>query len=69
MFGVKVEFNGDITIDPKPPKFSPNITLKGVKIPGTSFDIAAARDDFEVKVGQKTIRSKIGIPVVLRAKG
>jgi hypothetical protein len=60
-----VELNGDIVVNPRPPRFSPSISLKGVKIRGTSFDIAANRSDFEVKVNQKIMRSKIGVPVVL----
>jgi hypothetical protein len=69
MFGIKVEPNGDIAVNPHPPKFSPNISLKGVKIRGTSFDITANRSGFEVKVNQKIIRSKMGVPVLLEAKG
>ncbi|PYV09343.1 MAG: hypothetical protein DMG07_23465 [Acidobacteria bacterium] len=69
MCGVRVELNGDIVVNPHPPKFSPSISLKGVKIRGTSFDIAANRSDFEVKVNQKIMRSKIGVPVVLTTKG
>lgn len=66
--GIKVEPNGDIVVNPHPPKFSPNIGLKGVKIRGTSFNVAANRSDYEVKVGQKIIRSKIGVPVVLKSE-
>ena len=31
MFGVEVKFNGDITINPNPPTFSPEINLIGLK--------------------------------------
>jgi hypothetical protein len=68
MCGVRVELNGDIVVNPHPPKFSSNINLKGVKILGTSFDVSANRTDFEVKVNQRVIRSKVGVPVVLTKK-
>jgi hypothetical protein len=67
MCGIKVELNGDIVVNPHPPKFSPRIGLKGVKIRGTCFDMAANKEDFEVKIGQKVIRSKLGVPVVLKS--
>ena len=53
-----MELNGDIVVNPHPPKFSSNISLKGVKILGTSFDVSANRTDFEVKVNQRVIRSE-----------
>jgi len=69
MCGIKAEPNGDIVVNPHPPKFSPNISLKNVKIRGTSFEVTANRTGFEVKTGQKVMRSKIGAPVVLKANG
>ncbi|PYV36560.1 MAG: hypothetical protein DMG06_30445, partial [Acidobacteria bacterium] len=67
--GIRAESGGEIVVNPHPPKFSPNISLEGVNIRGTRFDLTANRNDYEVRVGQKTIRSKIGTPVVLRANG
>ena len=64
-----MELNGDIVVNPHPPKFSPNISLNGVKMRGTRFDITANRNDYEVKVGQKRFRSKTGVPVLLNANG
>ena len=67
IFGIRAELDGAITVNPLPPKFSPDISLKGVNIRGTRFDVTANRHDYEVKVGQKTIRSKVGTPVVIEA--
>jgi len=54
-------------VNPHPPKFSPNISLKGVNIRGAHFDVIANRNDYEVRVGSKTLRSKVGTPVVIAA--
>jgi len=67
--GIRAETSGEITVNPHPPKFSPNISLNGVSIRGTRFDLTANRNDYEVRVGQKTIRSKIAAAVVLPARG
>jgi hypothetical protein len=67
MCGIKVELNGHLVVNPRPPKFSPMISLKGVKLRGTCFDMAANKNEFEVKVGQKIIRSKVGIPIVIKS--
>jgi hypothetical protein len=66
--GIRVEPPGcEIVINPHPPKFSPEISLKGVNIRGTHFDVIANRNDYEVRVGSKTLRSKVGTPVVIAA--
>ena len=64
IFGVKVNVNGDITINPHTPSFSPNISLEGLKIRGSVIDITANLTDFTVKINGKTFRSKIGAPIV-----
>jgi hypothetical protein len=66
--GIRVEPPGrEIVINPHPPKFSPEVSLKGVNIRGTHFDVIANRNDYEVRVGSKTLRSKVGTPVVIAA--
>lgn len=67
MFGVKAEVDGKVRINPRPPAFSPTICLRGMKILGVQFDVAATMDGYEVTTGGKTIRSQIGVPVVLNA--
>ena len=68
MFGVAVKANGDILVDPKPPKFSPAISLKGVRIRGLTFDVTVDASNYEVSIGGRTIRSRIGKPVLLKAR-
>ncbi|MBL7737396.1 MAG: hypothetical protein JNL51_18200 [Chitinophagaceae bacterium] len=67
IFGVKVKANGEITINPHTPSFSPDISLKGLKIRGNVIDITANLNDFTVTANNKTYRSKIGKPVVIAA--
>jgi hypothetical protein len=68
MFGVSVNFNGEITINPYPPSFSPQISLQALKLRGITMDIAANQDGFTVKVNGKLYQSKIGNPVVIPGK-
>lgn len=69
MFGVKVNFDGSITINPTPPSFSPEIKLKGLKIQGFDIDIHVKKTEYLLKVDrQQIIRSKIGTPVLIHPK-
>ena len=68
MFGVSVNFNGDITINPQPPSFSPEIGLRALKLRGVAMDISANQDGFTVKSNGKVYRSKMGKPVVIPGK-
>ena len=60
LFGVKVLAGGDVIIDPKPLKWSAQTGLKGLHLRGTSIDISVDRSSYEVKVGTRTLRAKIG---------
>jgi hypothetical protein len=68
MFGVNLELDGTLTIDPKLPSWAPEASLKGLKLRGSSIDIAAAGQEFTVRVGKRVLRSKIGAPVRVRAE-
>ena len=67
MCGVRVEPSGDIVVNPRPPHFSPQISLKGLKIRGRNIDIAADRGHYEVVVDGRRISSAVGKPVVIPA--
>jgi hypothetical protein len=66
MFGVAVNPNGDIVVNPHPPAFSPEMRLTGLRIRGCSMDIRANRKTYEIVVNGKVITSPTGVPVVLR---
>jgi hypothetical protein len=67
MFGVDLELDGTITINPKLPTWAPDASLKGLKLRGLNMDIAATEDEFTVRIGDRVLRSKIGTP--LRIQG
>jgi hypothetical protein len=67
MFGVNLELDGTITINPRLPSWSPQASLKGLRLRGSNMDISAAGHEFTVRVGGRVLRSKIGTPVRIRA--
>lgn len=69
MFGVSVNFAGDITINPHVPSFSPAIALQGLKLRGYNIDITADQRGYMVKANGKTYQSEIGNPLLIPAAG
>jgi hypothetical protein len=65
MFGIRVDPNGQVTVNPAPPSYSPAIELRAVRLRGMTFDVTADRTGFEVRTAGRTLRSKIGSPVQL----
>jgi len=63
MFGVDLELDGTVTINPKLPSWAPDASLKGLKLRGSNIDIAATGREFTVKIGKRVFRSKIGTPL------
>jgi hypothetical protein len=66
LFGVKVQATGDVLIEPKTLQWSPQTKLRGLKIRGESIDIVVDGTNFEVKVGARTLRAKIGSTIRVR---
>jgi hypothetical protein len=69
MCGVRVELNGNIIVNPRPPRFSSQINLKGLKIRGRHLEITADRTSYEIGVDGRIISSKVGTPVVIPVTG
>jgi hypothetical protein len=67
MFGVKVDPDGNVTVNPAPPPYSPQISLEGLNVRGMSLSITIDCNSFEVRQGKQTFTSKIGRPVVVPA--
>lgn len=65
MFGVFVTPRGVITIDPRPPRMSPSIALRGVRVRDRVFDVVVVGREYEVIEGQKRKRARVGTPVTL----
>lgn len=68
MFGIEVKFNGDIIINPHPPTFSPSISLRKLIIRGHNINISVRRRTYKVKIDNRIIKSKIGIPIIVQSK-
>jgi hypothetical protein len=68
MFGVKLAMDGTITINPRVPVWSPFVTLKGLKLRGANLDISASRHEFTVKIGNRVLRSAIGVPMRIQPR-
>ncbi|HEY7302986.1 MAG TPA: hypothetical protein VH601_02640 [Bryobacteraceae bacterium] len=65
MCGVRVEQNGDVVVNPRPPRFSPQINMNGLKIRGHTIDMEAGRGRYEVRVDGRRISGTVGTPVVI----
>jgi hypothetical protein len=63
MFGVRAEFNGDICINPHPPKLASRIELHKLRLRGRTLDIIVDGDRYEVRLGGSRIRARVGDPV------
>jgi hypothetical protein len=68
MFGVEITREGEIVINPRPPKFSPAIALKGLRWRGQVFDIQAEGKEFHVRQDDKVLSSPIGSPLTFPLK-
>jgi hypothetical protein len=67
LFGVRAELNGDVRIHPQPPSFARQITLRGLRFRGRVLDIAIEGNEYEVRDGDRRLRSTVGRPIVLPA--
>jgi hypothetical protein len=65
MFGVAVNPDGSIKINPVPPSFSPRIALRGLKIRGYDIDIEVDGRNYRIRTQGRTLESKMGQAVKL----
>jgi hypothetical protein len=66
MFGVDLQMDGTLTINPMLPGWSPTASLKGLKLRGSNIDILVNEHEYEVRVDNCNFRSKSGIPIRTR---
>ena len=64
----EVKPDGDIVINPRPPAFSPEIKLIGLKILGINMDISVKEKEYKVKIDSQVIVSKVGFSVLFQKK-
>lgn len=66
MFGVDLQMDGTVTINPRLPTWSPTGSLKGLKLRGSSIDIVVDEHAYEVRVDDRLFREKTGVGTYLR---
>jgi len=66
LFGVKVGFDGSVTINPTVPSFSPAIRLEGLKIRGKNITIDANTETYYVTANGVRYDAAIGTPIILK---
>lgn len=60
MFGIAPKIDGSITVKPSRPSFVNSMSLEGVRIVGTSFDVHVGADTFSVTAGGVTTKTPLG---------
>jgi hypothetical protein len=68
MFGVQIQPDGKIVVNPVPPSFSPFIAIRGLRIRGHTIDISTSNGTYEVMVDGCAQKKKIGTPLILPIK-
>ena len=66
MFGIRIDFNGDITINPVKTSLAKELKIKGLKIRGKSLDVSVEGGQYEVRAGSKTIRNNLGTATLIK---
>ena len=69
LLGVQVAPDGAITINPRPPAFSPDLSLSGLRLRGRCLDVSVAAGEYHVTVDGKTTVAPVGTPTVVPAAG
>ncbi len=65
-FGVSVELNGDILLDPRPSTLASSMELHGLKLRGRMLDIVVQQGRYQVRMAGNQITAKVGQPVRIR---
>jgi hypothetical protein len=65
MFGIEVDFDGTIQIDPVKTELADELVLKDLKLRGKNIDISVIGDQCTVVSGGKTYNEDLGNPIIL----
>ena len=66
MFGIDVDFNGNISINPVKTRLAKNLKIKGLKIRGKALDVSVEGGKYEVSTGGKTFRNNLGTATIIK---
>lgn len=65
LMGVEVTPEGMAIVNPRPPSFSPELSLKGLHLRGRTLDLEVQGGMFGVTCDGEVIHSQVGVPVAL----
>ena len=66
MFGINVDFNGTISINPVKTSLAKKLQIKGLKIRGKTLDVSVEGGKYEVRTGNKAFTNNLGTPTIIR---
>jgi hypothetical protein len=69
MFGVSVDFEGNITVNPIPPSYCNSIALTDLQIRGNTIDIHVADGIYKVTTAKSTFTGQVGKPLIIPHEG
>jgi len=69
LFGIDVDKDGNVIVDPRPTGLADEISLKGFKIRGLSMDITVDGDEYRVVCGNQKIKASIGQASIVKVMG
>ncbi len=65
MFGINVDFDGSISINPVKTNLAKKLQIKGLKIRGKTLDVSVEGGKYEVRTGTKTFTNNLGTATVI----
>ncbi len=66
MFGISVDFNGNISINPVKTSLANRLQIKGLKIRGKTLDVSVEGGKYEVRTGYKIFRNNLGTATIIK---
>ena len=65
MFGINVDFDGSISINPVKTSLAKRLQIKGLKIRGKTLDVSVEGGQYEVRTGNKTFTNNLGTATII----
>jgi hypothetical protein len=66
MFGINVDFDGSISINPVKTSLAKRLQIKGLKIRGKTLDLSVEGGKYEVRTGNKTFTNNLGTATIVK---
>jgi hypothetical protein len=65
MFGINVDFDGSISINPVKTSLAKRLQIKGLKIRGKTLDVSVEGGKYEVRTGNRTFTNSLGTATII----